>query len=240
MSGCKIWRPASCRCRKLRWTGAKRNGGRLEHALKRELANDNPDIGWQRDTVRKISEWNKKEIGVPESFLTRLATDDDWTTVIKLHSMLEAGLNRLLTMRLGYAGLSDFASKLDTGDRQRGKLALAKVFGLLSDDPRKFIRELSDLRNDLVHDVRKFEFSFPKWVEDMVPKRQKNLGDYSVSILSEEIEVEGQRKKTRDAILTDPKYVVSVACFGIMSILYHHEHGLIAQPDAHDQSTPTE
>ena len=92
-------------------------------------------------------------LGLPVGFYEALLKEDDWSFVIKLHSLVEAAITQLLTQVIDKPELSDIFSRLDLGGQSTGKMAFIKSLGLLSEDERRFISQLSQLRNSLVHDV---------------------------------------------------------------------------------------
>jgi hypothetical protein len=65
--------------------------------------------------------------------------------------------------------------RLDTSDKQRGKMAFIKALELLPSEARTFVSKLSELRNDLVHDLYKFNFSLSKWIKEMTPQDLSNF-----------------------------------------------------------------
>jgi hypothetical protein len=98
---------------------------------------------------RLFGEWLEQSVGIPRRLWDSLDNDDDWTFVIKMHGILEAGLNHLLITRLGdWADdpnkLARIVSRLDTIDSQRGKIAFINAYGLLSPDARLFVKLLSE------------------------------------------------------------------------------------------------
>jgi len=92
--------------------------------------------------------------GLKNGFFQSLVAEDDWSFIIKIHALYEAAVTNLITERIGEKSLEPFFSRLELGDKSRGKLRLAKDLGLLDEDERKFIHALSEIRNDFVHDVR--------------------------------------------------------------------------------------
>ncbi|MEZ5541063.1 MAG: hypothetical protein R3F42_03370 [Pseudomonadota bacterium] len=81
-------------------------------------------------------------LGLAKGFFVRLVTEDDWSFVIKLHALYEAAISKLITEKFGESRLESFVSRLELGDRARGKLRLAKDLELLDEEERKFISPL--------------------------------------------------------------------------------------------------
>jgi hypothetical protein len=99
-----------------------------------------------------ILAWTKDSLGVDlgaEPFAT-----NDWILIIKLHAMIETGLNAALVSRFGTPELSRVVAKLDTSNPATGKVAFAKALKILPKHSVTFIQKLSELRNLCVHDTR--------------------------------------------------------------------------------------
>ncbi|HEX9692263.1 MAG TPA: hypothetical protein VGA22_09215 [Gemmatimonadales bacterium] len=96
----------------------------------------------------------EKECGLPPGFYLSLLREDDWSFVIKLHALVEATVSRLLAGTCMRPELLDTFSRLELSNSTTGKLAFAKALGCLEEADRRFIRSLSEIRNDFVHDVR--------------------------------------------------------------------------------------
>lgn len=100
------------------------------------------------------------ELTLPPGFIAALYREDDWSFVIKSHALVEALLTYLLSAHLQNNNVGSIFAFLDTSNPRTGKLAFAKAFGVLDEDARRFIRGLSELRNQLVHNVANVRFTF--------------------------------------------------------------------------------
>lgn len=116
---------------------------------------------------REYEDWLRKDLGIPEIFLERLRTDDDWTLIIKLHGMIESALSRVIARFFGDSDIEKIISRLETSNPKSGKIAFAKAFGILPADAMKYIQHLSELRNLCAHNPRNFTFSLKAHVDDM-------------------------------------------------------------------------
>lgn len=95
----------------------------------------------------------ESDLDLPAGFCASLAKEDDWSFIIKLHSLVEAAATRLIVESLGRPQLAELVSRLELSGQTTGKIALIKVLELASDEDRRFIIKLSELRNLLVHEV---------------------------------------------------------------------------------------
>ncbi|GEM_PF-1269918 len=109
----------------------------------------------------------EQELTLPPGFITTLYQEDDWSFVIKSHALVEALLTFLLSAHVANHDVGSIFAFLDTSNPRTGKLAFAKAFGLLSPDARRFIRDLSELRNKLVHNVSNVRFTFAEQVAQL-------------------------------------------------------------------------
>jgi hypothetical protein len=112
-------------------------------------------------------------IGIPPSFFESLVKEDDWSFIIKLHALFEAAVNLLLVHALDNNSLDTFISRLELSNNTTGKLAMAKSLRVLGEANRRFLRKLSELRNQLIHDVRNIDFSLSAYVEGLNADRMK-------------------------------------------------------------------
>ncbi len=117
----------------------------------------------------------ERDIGVPEGFLSSLAELDDWSCVIKVHAVLEAALTHALVGVLGRVELHDILSRLELSGARTGKIEIAKVLGILGSEERRFIRALSELRNQLVHDIANVAFSFKAYIATLNAQQRKGF-----------------------------------------------------------------
>lgn len=111
------------------------------------------------------------DCGLPEGFCVKLVQEDDWSFVIKMHSLLESAVSRLLTTALGRSELEDIFSALDTSNTKTGKIAFTSALGLLPKQHLDFIRSLSELRNRLVHRVKNVACDLHKHFQEEREKR---------------------------------------------------------------------
>ena len=80
----------------------------------------------------------EKDLGIRERFFLDLINEDDWSFVIKIHSIFEALLTQLITTKVSEKRLRDYFARLELSDKTRGKLRLCKDLGLLEKDERRF------------------------------------------------------------------------------------------------------
>mgnify|MGYP000444998715 CR=1 FL=1 len=116
----------------------------------------------------------EKDTGVKIGFFKALLGEDDWSFIIKIHALYEACITNLIANKLGQPELEGFISRLELGDRARGKLKITKELNLLDSDERKFIFALSEIRNDFVHNVKNTSADLEKYFENLNKDKRQN------------------------------------------------------------------
>lgn len=132
-------------------------------------------------TLLKQSE---KDLHLREGFFQMLLQEDDWSFVIKIHALIEAAVSQQLAFALDKRLLNIFR-RLELGDTRSGKIIFAESLGLLQKDECRFIQKLSELRNSLVHDIRKTDFSFKAYLDSLDKNQKKAFLDWVVSFSTE-------------------------------------------------------
>lgn len=150
----------------------------------------------------------EKELGLRPNFLRDLFKEDDWSFIIKAHALVEVSVSQGLADVLDDRLLPVF-QRLDLSDSRIGQIVFAKSLSLLNDEQRKFIRKLSELRNSLVHDIKKLDLNLTSYIDSLDPNQRKSLLDSFVPIFSQE---------TREQWIENPKTAIWIS---VIDILVH-------------------
>jgi hypothetical protein len=159
----------------------------------------------------------ENQLGLPAGFLRGLYDhEDDWSFVIKSHAFLEAALTHLLAEHLGKEDLLSVFAYLETSNVHTGKLAFVKAFDLLDKGARRFIHTLSELRNDLVHEVSNVGFNFATYVAQLSDKERKEfIGAFDYALLevvqADQRPMDDWLRATLDRIVIDAPRLALVA-----------------------------
>lgn len=100
------------------------------------------------------------ELEEKTEFLSHLLEEDDWSFVIKLHALIEAATTLAIVKHVNEPSIRSTIERLPLSDEQIGKLKIAKDLSIYSRPQRSFIKRLSALRNDLVHNIERINFNF--------------------------------------------------------------------------------
>ena len=117
----------------------------------------------------------ERAVGVRDGFFKDLVKEDDWSFVIKLHALFEAACSHLLLFHLAEPELAGIISRLELSNKTTGKLAFLSALKLVGKRSRRYISALSELRNDLVHDVRHAEFQLGDWFAALERDKQRTV-----------------------------------------------------------------
>lgn len=176
----------------------------------------------------------EKEIGVPQKFFSNLFKEDnDWAFIIKLHSFLEGAVSNLLknvsNVCFGKLTIEEYSdvdfgevfSWLELGDKKKGKVAFLKASNLLRENERKYLLELSELRNKLVHDITNANFNLKEYYFGLDKNQKKNFVDRFGYIVKNEFNIDNQKVTKTQLIEINPRYVIFLGAHKVLhSIVY--------------------
>lgn len=114
------------------------------------------------ETYQRIREL-EAELGLPEGFYEKLSGDDDWSFIIKVHSLIEAAVTHTLTAALGDPRLEGVVASLPMGGKT-GKVAFMQAMGLAETIHVRVINGLSGLRNTFVHNIANVQMTLEQYV----------------------------------------------------------------------------
>lgn len=161
-------------------------------------------------------------LGIPKGFFISLNTEGDWAFVIKLHALFEAAVAHAVVEKLGHQELQEAFSYLDMSNNKFGKARFAKQLGLLTPDEFQFVRLLSELRNDLVHDIRNVNFSFKNYLDKMSQKDRKTFVKQVTYSMNEGGLMATFEDGVKGYAVRATKSAIWVASIEILAMLYLH------------------
>lgn len=178
-------------------------------------------LGTEESANETLLKWVNDSVGISPDLLRSLDADSDWAFVIKLHGIVEAGLNHLLLSALGRNELRDVIALLATADSRIGKIAFIKACDLLPKIARKFVSMFAKMRDDLVHDIKHFDFSLEKFFADLDPQQRKNwkkaLTCWCIEEQDGKITIEEGLEDSIGALaIRKPRMGIYNACMGLL------------------------
>ena len=127
--------------------------------------------------IRKLLEKRvheiEKDLTIPKGFFWSLLKEDDWSFIIKLHSLIEAAITHLLVKEIARPELENIFANLELSNYRTGKMVFLKDLGLLK-PYHKYVQELSAIRNDFVHNISNVTVSLKEYLDNK-PDRKNNL-----------------------------------------------------------------
>ena len=81
---------------------------------------------------------------LPSGFLNNLLFEDDWSLIIKLHSLIEGAVSHLLKCYFHAPDDCEIFDRLEMSNKNIGKYAFLKDFRLLDNRHRCYISTLSE------------------------------------------------------------------------------------------------
>jgi hypothetical protein len=112
------------------------------------------------EKIKPLEERLKVKSGFFEDLL--LKEKNDWSFIIKLHSIVEAAVSHYLSVEIGNNKLESVFQKLPLSAVNGGKIDFLKALDLLKEH-RGFIVLLSRIRNDYVHVVANIGLRFEEY-----------------------------------------------------------------------------
>lgn len=156
------------------------------------------------------------DIGLSEDFIDRLIHDNDWSMIIKLHALFEAVLASLVVKKLQVPEIRKAVSHLEFNHAESGKVAFALALDLIGAKDATFLRGLSELRNDLVHDVQKINFDLRAYTSQLDPNQRKKFkSQFGKSICA----VKNGESAYNQLLKAHPAHIVLLAAYSCLLTL---------------------
>lgn len=147
----------------------------------------------------------EKNLSLPKGFYRKLYKEDDWSFVIKLHSLIEAAVSSLIIEALGHTQLSETIAGLELSNKTTGKMAFVKALNLVNEDHRRFIHKLSEIRNDFVHGISNVSIDLREYL-NKPGKLEAATKAFCLDI--EKIEFDERKLSNIEYMREDPKHVI--------------------------------
>lgn len=166
-------------------------------------------------TVSQIS----NEMLLPSKFLVSLLEEDDWSFVIKSHAFIEALLTHVLVESFQRYELRGLLARLDMSDTRIGKVKFATALGLIKKDGERFLMKFSEMRNDLVHEVKNLNFSFAAYISALDGNQKKTFVG-SLSYFASDEDLNDRYEVIQDLMLNDTKRAIWLSLLHFIGVIY--------------------
>lgn len=127
------------------------------------------DVAAFSDALKKTLEEKitplEKRLNVKPGFFEGLSNEkNDWSFIIKIHSLVEAAVSHYLSVKIGNNKLESVFQRLPLSTANGGKIDFLKALDLLKEH-RGFIALLSSIRNKYVHVVSNVNLRFEDYFD---------------------------------------------------------------------------
>lgn len=115
------------------------------------------------DRMSRSAQDASERLGLPRDFLVDVIDEDDWSCVLKLHSLIDASLERVIREKCFaksfsiYARDENLVGKITSSlsfEGRAGKISLVQAYHLLARDLLAFAKGLNRVRNAYAHDLK--------------------------------------------------------------------------------------
>jgi len=157
-------------------------------------------------------------LGLEKGFFSKLQTEDDWSFIVKLHSLIEATCTSLLTEELGRKEIFDAFSQVQVGTPKSGKLAFIKALDLLPAEHIKFIETLGWVRNRFVHNISNHQSTLSEFIQSLGKQRKKECIKYLKMNFSSTA-FKGNEISGDEYMVKEPNIVIIVSSMQVLEFI---------------------
>ncbi len=107
-------------------------------------------------------------------FMLKLLKDDDWSFVIKSHSLIESLVTELIIAKIDESSLKNLIERIPLHGEPISKISIVKIYDLIPSEQLKFIKKLSEIRNSIVHKYENLSFTFEAYLTELDKNNNRN------------------------------------------------------------------
>lgn len=155
------------------------------------------------------------ELKLKLDFLLSIGNDNDWSFIIKSHALIESVITELIISRIEEIEIKPIIERMPLHDDQVSKMRIVKIYGLMTDDQIKFVKKLSEIRNDIVHKFDNIDFTFTNYISQLDKNQRKS---WTKLINWYDIE-EKNKVKMQDLSLSQPSIAVWISLIQLVSLM---------------------
>ncbi|GAL86070.1 hypothetical protein MYP_3299 [Sporocytophaga myxococcoides] len=165
------------------------------------------------ELLSDISHNLKSDLIIKTDFLLSLLEEDDWSLVIKSHALIESIITELIVVKVNEIKLKSFIERLPLHGDQSNKIKIIKAYDLVPDSQIRFIKMLSEIRNNIVHKVENIDFDFMNHLNNLDKNQKKQWKDSLNScMMTKDVE-----NKMNEFSLNNPRIAVWFSLFVFVS-----------------------
>lgn len=142
------------------------------------------------DILSDVTKIISEELLEKHDFLTKLLLDDDWSFVIKSHSLIESLATELIINTIDQIELKKIIERMPLHGNDVSKMKIITTYNILTKKEIDFIINLTQIRNNIVHKYENINFSFETHTQGFDKNQKKKWRDnHTWDNMSEEARV---------------------------------------------------
>lgn len=142
------------------------------------------------DILTDVTKIISEELLEKHDFLTKLLLDDDWSFVIKSHSLIESLATELIINTIDEKELKKIIERMPLHGNDVSKMKIITTYNILTKEEKDFITNLTQIRNSIVHKYENINFSFEIYLKGLDKNQKRKWRDnHTWDSMSEEVKV---------------------------------------------------
>lgn len=162
----------------------------------------------------------EKILALPERFYYSLLQEDDWSFVIKLHALIEAAATQAICTAINCPELIDNIATLDIGNAQHGKIKLMTTLKVITAEQAGVLRQLTELRNHLVHRIQNVGFSFGTYLTELSDEKRKATVKKFGFGIKDSVSHDGKQLSRYEFVLREPVLSLWLTMAEVIACMY--------------------
>lgn len=159
-------------------------------------------------------------LGLPGGFYSALLKEDDWSFVIKLSALFEAASGQALSAKLQHSEIETELSYLDQANPKYGKVTLMLKLNIITKEQSKFLTELAELRNKLVHNVSEVSFDWESYISNFDKNKKKSFAKVFGHGIHENFVINDIPLNRTEFTVENPKMAIWVTANEVLACLH--------------------
>jgi hypothetical protein len=175
-------------------------------------AEDLKSEGWLLKTRARVSSL-ESALNIKNGFFWELShSGDDWSFLLKVHTLLEMAIAHLIQQRIGIDELNLIIEKVPMNGGAASKMKIASALSLLDNDTDKFLDALTKLRNKAAHQIDSVNLTMGDFIKLIQKSEVKHLFLRPGPNFSEDEVVA--------SVMSSPRFSIWASSLNLLSAIY--------------------
>jgi hypothetical protein len=167
---------------------------------------------WFLKTRGRVSSL-ESALNIKDGFFWELShSGDDWSFLLKIHTLLEMAIAHLIQQRIDIDELNLIIEKVPMNGGAASKMKIASALSLLDNDTDKFLDALTKLRNKAAHQIDSVNLTMDDFIKLIQKSEVKHLFLRPGPNLSEDEVVA--------SVLSSPRFAIWASSLNLLSAIY--------------------